>query len=338
MIYAASPPIIKIIIFNKLVDYIVKSIRCCVVMVLSLWLISCGDNDDTSLFSQVSFSVSDAPVDNVSAVVVAFEKLEFIQANGTRTIVTVDDDKAGNSYQQIDLLDYPGSNSALILTDQILPSGDYKALIIHIAMDKNLSYIIDSNGLSDLKQPSNKLKLGSFTITDSAVQSFTIEFDLRQSLVMRGNSGNNNGYILKPHGVTIIDNDTAASLKGTVDSRLFSAGNCVNDTGNYVYLYAGHGLDNAKLVDNFDSSDDKFNGFLPDVGSFVPYASTSVDLSTGDYAFGYLPSGSYTVAFSCSAVDDDPVQFDDLLVPDPSLQLAEVTLPETQELIHDFNE
>jgi len=317
----------------------VRFINCCVMAAVSFWMVGCSDNeDDGTAFSSVSFSVSDAPVDSADAVVIAFDQLEFIHANGTRLMVAVDDDNTGHAYQQIDLLDYPGSNAALILTEELLPVGDYKELIIHIEADNDLSYVTDNSGKHNLKQPSNKLKLGSFTINDVSVQGFTIEFDLRQSLVMRGNSGNNNGYILKPHGVTIIDNDTAASLKGTVESTLFSAGNCDNDIGNYVYLYAGHDLDSIKFVDNFDVGDDEFNGALPVSGSLLPYASTSVELSTGDYAFGYLPSGDYTVAFSCSAIGDDPVQFDDLTIADPTWQFAEVELLDSQEVIYDFEE
>lgn len=323
---------------SLLTGVILKLIKYCAVVVSSLLLTACGgDNDDTA-YSSVSFSVSDAPVDSADNVVIAFDQLEFIQADGTRIIVAVDEDSAGHNYQQIDLLDYPGSNSALILTDQVLPVGDYKELIIHIEANKTLSYVNDSNGPNELKQPSNKLKLGGFTIKDETVQSFTIEFDLRQSLVMRGNTGNtgNNGYILKPHGVTIIDNDTAASLKGTVDSSLFGIAPCVRETGNYVYLYAGDAVDNTKLVDNVDVTDETFNVILP-AGSEIPYASTSVDLSTGDYAFGFLPSGNYTVAFSCSAIGDDPVQFDALTIPDPTSQLQKVTLLDSQEVIHNFN-
>jgi hypothetical protein len=43
------------------------------------------------------------------------------------------------------------------------------------------------------------------------------------------------------------------------------------------------------------------------------------------------------VAFSCSAVGDDPVQFDALTIPDPTSQLQKVTLLDSQEVIHNFN-
>lgn len=301
---------------------------------LPLFLAACSDSDsDLNSFSSVDFLVSDAPVEGLSEVVIAFDQLEFIHADGERTFHDI------VGYEQINLLDYPGTEAALIMSDIALRTGTYKNLIIHIRPEQGLNYVmkIATPGVEEnLKQPSNKLKLGGFTVADEAVQAFTIEFDLRQSLVMRGNNSNNNGYILKPHGVTIINNDIAASLKGIVDSSLFNVGFCVTDTGNYVYLYEGHSSDSTPLIDNFDADDEAFNGTLPAPSARTPYASTSVDFVTGNYAFGYLPPGNYTVAFSCSAVGDDPVQFDSLVIPDPIAQFKDVILTGTQELIHNF--
>jgi hypothetical protein len=309
-----------------------------VIAALPLFLAACSDSD-SPLLSTVSFSVSDAPVDSAEEVVIAFDKLEFIQENGANILVDVDNDQTGNDYQQIDLLDFPGSDSALILTNRILPTGNYKNLIIHIQPEQSLNFVVDNNGKSNLKQPSNKLKLGGFTIKNEAVQSFTIEFDLRQALVLRGNSNNNNGYNLKPHGVSIIDNSDAVSLSGTVDLNLLNVGTCINDTGNFVYLYENHALDVTKLADNFDPSDTDFDDSgLSASGFIAPYASTGINLTNGQYQFGFLPAGDYTVAFSCSAVADDPVQFNGLTIPDPIAQKAEIKLSATQESIHDFNE
>ena len=310
----------------------VKLIKVMLVVVFGYLLTACGDsNSDSKTYSRVDFSVSDAPVDGFSEVRIDIEQVEFIHDNGDRTFHEVD--------RSVNLLEYPGTSSALILSDIELQTGDYKNLIIHVKPGSGLNYVmkIATPGVEEnLKQPSNKLKLGSFTVTDEGVQAFTIEFDLRQALVLRGNSGSNNGYILKPHGVTIIGNPTAASLQGTVDSFLFDAGSCLEASGNYVYLYAGSGLDVTKLVDNFDVNDVDFDNDLPEPGSIAPYASAPVDFISGFYAFGYLPAGDYTVAFSCGAVGDDPVQFDDLTIPDPSGQFEHITLLDSQVLVHDF--
>ena len=319
---------------------------------LPLFLAACSDSDSNS-YSSVDFSVSDAPVEGLSAVVIAIEKFEFIRHNGERIFHYIDENQTIDGYQQINLLDYPGSKSTLVMSDIPLPSGEYKNLIIHIKPDQGLNYVMKKakpgvDGVEeDLKQPSNKLKLGSFTVADKAVQAFTIEFDLRQALVLRGNQNNNSGYNLKPHGVTIIDSDDAASLSGSVDESLLDAGSCDADTGNFVYLYRGTELAVDSLADNFDPLDSYFDDTdLPAAGFIAPYASTGVD-EFNFFEFGFLPAGDYTLAFSCSAIDDDPIQFDGLTIPDPVSsnlvtpdpleKVAEITLSTGEAGSHTFN-
>jgi len=289
---------------------------------LPLFLAACSDSDSNS-YSNVDFSVSDAPVEGLSAVTIAFDRLEFIHSDGERIFYDID------GYEQVNLLDYPDTQSALIISDIPLRVGEYKNLIIHIKPDQDLNYVIKTNALGvqeDLKQPSNKLKLGSFTVADEAVQAFTIEFDLRQALVLRGNQNNNNGYNLKPHGVTIVDNGNAASIRGSVAASLLDAGDCDAATGNIVYLYQGIGLDVDALIDNVDLLDVDFeDNNSPEAGSIAPYASTGIN-GANEFAFGFLPAGGYTLAFSCSAVGDDPIQFDDFMIPNPVGQVVDITL------------
>lgn len=304
---------------------------------LPLLLAACSDSDSDP-YSRVDFSVSDAPVEGLSAVMIAFDQLEFIHADGERTFHDID------GYEQINLLEYPDTQSALIISDIALRTGEYKNLIIHIRPEQALNYVIKiaTPGVEeDLKQPSNKLKLGSFTVTDEAVQAFTIEFDLRQALVLRGNNSNNNGYNLKPHGVTIIANEDAASLNGSVAASLLDTGSCDAAAGNIVYLYQGKELAISALADNFDLLDSEFDdGGLSAAGFIAPYASTGVD-EFNHFAFGFLPAGDYTLAFSCSAVDDDPVQFDGLTIPDPVVpnpmeKVAEINLSAGEERTYDI--
>ncbi|GAL02665.1 putative lipoprotein [Photobacterium aphoticum] len=230
------------------------------IIALASLLAACGSDsgsDTTEQRAKVSFSVSDAPVDTASEVVVAFDKIELQHDNGQRYIIDVDEDSQGNDYQQIDLLKYPGTEAAMIITDEELPVGHYKEMIIH-TVPGSMNYVED-NGQHALKIPSNKLRLGGFTVESEAVQSFTIEFDLRKALVLRGNENSNNGYNLKPHGVTIIDNSEASSLFGQVDPALFTAGEQCEAEGNVVYLYAGHGHQDATLLDNLDVNDPDFD-------------------------------------------------------------------------------
>lgn len=310
------------------------------ILLAPLVIVGCGSDSDTTQpqTALVSFSISDAPVDDADAVVVAFDAIELKHESGQSYFINVVDTETSDDYQQINLLDYQGTDAKLIVSDERIQVGSYKEMILHTKSGNSYNWVI-ANGTHDLKIPSNKLKLGGFEVSEETVQAFTIEFDLRKALVQRGNNSNNNGYNLKPHGVSIVDNSSAASLKGTVDVNLFSAGEaCTADTGNFVYLYAGHNHTSDVLIDNIDENDPDYrkDTELPE-GYVAPYASASVT-ELGNYAFGYIPAGAYTVAFSCSATDDDPIQYDQLIIPNPEEQVAEIELSPTQEKIYDFVE
>lgn len=193
----------------------------------ALLLTACGGgggDDSSTQTATVSFAVSDAPVDYASSVTIGFTQIELVQQNGESIFLDVNPDDPSVDYEQIDLLDYQGANSALIITNQEIPVGTYRNLILHISSESNVNFVDDADGTQDLKQPSNRLRLGSFTVSNEATQAFTIEFDLRSSLVMRGNSGTQNGYILKPHGVSILSNSDVVSLSGSVDQTLLDEG------------------------------------------------------------------------------------------------------------------
>ncbi len=256
-------------------------------------LTGCGGSDgDTTKYSNVSFAVSDAPVDSAESVTIAFSQIELKKDDGTRVLLDVTPSDPNKDYEQIDLLDYQGMESAVILTSQPVPVGVYKELTLLIYPEDGLNFVTQAGINEPLKQPSNKLKLGSFEVTeqvDETTQAFTIEFDLRKSLVERGVNAQN-GYILKPHGVTIVDNATSGSLSGNVtDSLYMMSGGCSVDSGyanSYVYLYKGF-HDSSSLVDLVDPLDPDYidTGLAED--AIVPFASAPVD-SANMYQFGYL--------------------------------------------------
>ncbi len=281
----------------------------------ALLLAGCGGDDSSSTqTSNVSFAVSDAPVDDASSVTIAFTEVELIDSEGNSTTYPVNSD---GDYQQIDLLDYQGTDSELIVTQTPIPVGIYKNLILHVSSESGVNFVDDADGTQALKQPSNKLKLGSFEVTSDATQEFTIEFDLRQSLVMRGNSGSQNGYILKPHGVSIISNSDAANLNVTVNSNLYTSEECSDPTNDaFVYLYQGSG---DTLIDMVDTTDEDYvKGEEIPSGALAPYATAAADEQDGIYKFGYLPTGEYTIAFICDSNGDDPINYDQLEIPQPS--------------------
>ncbi|EIU7059510.1 DUF4382 domain-containing protein [Vibrio vulnificus] len=294
-------------------------------IVSAFTLLGCGGGDGEQTAS-VSFYVSDAPVDKASSVSISFSMVELVDDEGNSFFLDVIP-STGLDYQTVDLMEYQGENSQLIVSTQPVPVGSYKELILHVTNENGVNYVIDENGQQPLKQPSNKLKLGSFDVTSEAVQLYTIEFDLRQSLVMRGNLGSNNGYILKPHGVSIVSNASAVSISGNVDDNLLTGDeSCTADSQAFVYLYEGEGHDSANLIDLVDEDDPEFDGQNPVPENAVkPIASAGLD-ENNNYAFGFLNAGTYTVAFSCNAGDDNPIQYDGTAIPLPTGQVGTTTL------------
>ncbi|ELV8756835.1 DUF4382 domain-containing protein [Vibrio vulnificus] len=294
-------------------------------IVSAFTLLGCGGGDGEQTAS-VSFYVSDAPVDKASSVSISFSMVELVDDEGNSFFLDVIP-STGLDYQTVDLMEYQGENSQLIVSTQPVPVGSYKELILHVTNENGVNYVIDENGQQPLKQPSNKLKLGSFDVTSEAVQLYTIEFDLRQSLVMRGNLGSNNGYILKPHGVSIVSNASAVSISGNVDDNLLTGDeSCTADSQAFIYLYEGGGHDSANLIDLVDEDDPEFDSQNPVPENAVkPIASAGLD-ENNNYAFGFLNAGTYTVAFSCNAGDDNPIQYDGTAIPLPTGQVGTTML------------
>jgi hypothetical protein len=297
---------------------------------LSAGLIACGSDDSPSLnTAKVSFSIADAPVDSAQEVNVSYSSIT-LQRPDEADIELLIEDENGDPIS-INLLDYQDGDSLLVLSDAELPIGEYSELIINTyqcPQNQNGStefcnVVDESSATLPLKTPSNKLRLGSFTVTSEGTQAYTIDFNLRKSLV---STANGTSFNLKPHGVTIIDNTAVGSLSGTVDPNLLAAGECAADTGNVVYLYNAPIGETEVLGDEFDPEIDT------DVPAEVvaPYASKMVqqDSETNDYvySFSYLPAGDYLVAFSCSAVDDDPEIYNEISIADPQAQQATVSL------------
>ena len=155
---------------------------------------------------------------------------------------------------------------------------------------------------------------GGFTIPDGGNANFTIDFDLRHSIVKAAGE-----YKLKPV-LRLIDNAGAATISGAIDSTLI-ASECVNSNvfSGAAYIFTGHDI----------TPDDI------DVNSPNPIATASVklniDATAYEYTAAFLSSGNYTVTFTC---DSDDADVDDAVDFQPSVN---VTLTEGATEVVDFD-
>jgi hypothetical protein len=195
------------------------------------------------------------------------------------------------------------------------------------------------DSLKQLNQVQGGLSLPGFTLS-SGEQDYTVEFGLAQSLQFQSGTDD---YLLATDGVRVEDNSTAASLSGRVDSSLFDTVSPCDaktdpEAGNRIYLYEGTALTDVQLADVFTTAS---SSTIP-ANAEAPFAVAILFLeeTTGSwqYVFGFLPVGAYTLAFSCDAADDDPVNFDDITVPLPDTQRYELDLVEGATDICDLDE
>mgnify|MGYP000187927270 FL=1 len=314
----------------------------------SLFLAACSSSGDSASSSDISLRFSDAPVDDVSSVVITVDQIIFNRAGDSADIIveSFTSDELGIEDEDtftIDLLDVQGNDNRLVLDSVMLPVGEYQNMrLVILDEDINESYVDDNDGRKNIKVPSDQLKLGAFTVGDRSAQTFVVEFGLRQAMTY--NPGPDR-YILKPRGVRVVRLENASTVAGTVDLAAIHILEGCSDkvdasVGNVAYLYAEHNLDVSLLGDVFIREDDDQED--PEVDEDVaaniiaPTVATAIDGGTGDFLFSYLNTGDYTLAISCKAENDDPVIYDGIDIPLPDAQLVELTLAAEVDLQCDF--
>jgi hypothetical protein len=296
----------------------------------------------------VSFGISDAPVGDLSKVVITIDEIELRRKDSddcdgdleSDDCVYIDHFTDGDLADQetvtVDLLEWQGTDNKVIVEGIELPAGEYSHLRLSIIdEDINFSYVEEETAGEQklLKVPSNTLKLGGFTVESGGVQVFVIEFDLRRAMTY--NPGPDR-YILKPTGVRVVDAEAAASISGVVDASLFDSSSPCDtkedpSAGNLVYVYEGHNLDADNLADNFD---DSATPPAPDT-AIAPYSSQAAS-EDGSYNIGYIPPGNYTLAFSCEAKEDDADLYDGIEIPSPNTEIVELVLDVGESRTCDF--
>ena len=266
-------------------------------IVLLAYLAACGGEGSESpaaqpQFGSISVRVTDSPVTSAKRVVVQFTGLEIKPVGDAQPEVF------DFPPRQIDLLALDGGGSEVLLADEMLPVGEYESIRLKVNAGRtgSDSFIeLDDGSVHPLFIPSGNqtgLKLiRGFTIGAGSTHNFTIDFDLRKSVIHPPGLGD--PYLLKPV-LRMVNNLEVGTIEGTVATALVVDG-CVPA----IYLYTG-----ADIVPD-------------DLGSATPpLASTAVNLdnTTGVYRFklAFVPAGPKTIAFTCAA-DDDAADVDDAI-------------------------
>lgn len=257
-------------------------------LVMTLFgLAACNSSDSGTM----TLGVTDAPVDNANRVVVEFSGVALKPNGGNEIVFGFDEPR------QIDLLALQGGETELLLDEVTLDAGNYNwiRLTVNAGMNASDSFIeLEDGSVYALFIPSGNetgLKLvQGFTVPANGSADFTIDFDLRKSVVDPQSAGT--PYILKP-ALRLVDNTEVGTIAGTVPSATATASGCTPA----VYVYEGSDV----TPDDIGSSNE-------------PVASGTVEMSdeTGEFEYrvAFLVAGDYTAALTCDA-DADAADADD---------------------------
>jgi hypothetical protein len=296
----------------------------------ALSLTACGGGSDSGASTgALSINITDAPVDGAQEVVIQFHGLELHGPGGTTTLYFCRDAASGQTVispstcaqpasppPQLDLLALNSGTSAALLNAYMLPAGHYSWIRLLVDADPNVagdSYIVLENASNqyELTIPSGDesgLKLNrGFTVPAGGHASFTIDFDLRKSVHLP--SAQDALYVLRPT-LRIVDNVVVGAIAGTVT---FDSATCANPA---VYIYAG-----ANVTPN------DISGTPAD-----PVTTALVNTTTGQYRAAFLEAGTYTVAWTCAAAQDDPAIDDNITFMNP----LDVTVSAGATSLHNF--
>ena len=302
----------------------------------ALFIQGCGSdssNVEVAAAPTFSLSVSDAPVENAMTVVACFSEIQLKSSNSDNEKTFLIGDTAGAASANdmcrdsmgavvantrgIDLLSVTGKQSADLLNDIEINPGNYNQIRLVMSPLSYATIDMDNDGVADdndqdgeadkvpVRVPSNELKLDGFTATLGGVSNLTVEFDLRKGMT---NPVGQEGYILKPRGVRIIDNSTSGHIDGTVSEALLMNNGCdfapvdITQSVASTYLYSGFSLDAEQLADN---------GGAEAIESLTSAAVLFDGAANYNFEIGFVSSGDYTLALTCDK-DADPEGDDDL--------------------------
>lgn len=276
-----------------------------------------GDGGGGPQTGTLRLGITDAPVDLASEVVVEFTGVELKPRDGAAFSIDF-------APKRLDLLALQGTNRALLLDGETVPAGAYEWIRLKVKADPNVggdSYLRLTQGGEEceMRIPSGDetgLKLvRGFTVGVGSVTDFTVDFDLRRSVVAPPGqrtvlaSCGSQAYLLKP-ALRVVDSLQVGAIAGAVDPGLIQA-QCASSTaapypGN-VYLFGPITNGNAGTPDDYDGVESDPNGA-------DAVASAKVDPDTFRYEIGFVPVGEYRLAYTC---DLDDAGLDADAVPTP---------------------
>jgi hypothetical protein len=243
----------------------------------SLFTSSC---DDGELALTADLAVEPPADISIQQVQTTLRGLEFSKSDGSTATLEFTDGESR------DLLDFTSGQVLRLFTDEELPDGTYNGIRLLFDEDQaDDAFVLDGSGaqrtLSIAQADYTQISL-AVDEDESIDEELTLTLDLRQSLSF---DDEEDQYNLTPV-LRSVRTEDAGQISGTVSASCTTAG--------AVYAFQGE-------VEPDDIG-----------SSTAPYLTTALSAVVTTYVVRSLPEGTYTLAVTCDADDDDPTTDDDI--------------------------
>ena len=251
-------------------------------------LAACGEGG-------VIISLTDAPVDDLTAVSLQVTAVELQRTDGSTERIDITD-------RDIDLLALTAGNSTQLASRDEVTAGSFSGVRLFLNANPGVidSFVTErSGGQVSLLDEGDLFADGAFEVDDEDTTRVTIDVDLRRGLRAPAAAGGD--YVLVP-ALRLVRDDAVGTVRGTVAASLVTADGCdvegePTGVGNVGYVFTG------------TVTPDDIDNLVPD-----PLSSARVvlDADSGDfdYVAAFLPAGDYTLAFTCQGELDEPTSSD----------------------------
>lgn len=254
----------------------------------------------TACESHFAVDLTVSTPDAVKTAQIAVTTIELLDSDGGVTSIDVDDSG------EFDLTDYLDDNARRLLDADGELSSTYIGL--RLRFNDSNAYVLDKDGVA---APIALLSSGEFADIDLELgegqsRLYKVQLDLPFSLIDQVDALQT--WQMIPV-IRVVDADEAASISGTLPTDEIGDSDCregrATGAGVAVYLFPGSDVTPA----DYYSGSLAANQVLP-----VGYAKAAYDGDTArwTYRFGAVSPGDYTVAWTCVADTDNPVQAEDL--------------------------
>jgi hypothetical protein len=276
-----------------------KLISALPVILLAGTLASCGGTTDPAAIEPagtLTLVITDGPMEQAQEVIFHVTHVDMGHADGSVTRLEL-----MSGPHDIDLMQLQNGMTHDLLDSASVPAGHFEWMELGIDLQQS-HFGGQSGGQHGMTMGAgNPLRANAqFQIMDGEHLEFVMDFDLRLGIQQHEMGGMMGMEYQLQEGMHLMNIADVGGLSGAIDISLVDVNNPACDPaegGNLAYLFDAA----VAQPDDLAATDtDGFDG---------PVATDIVELHVGvgeyRYHFGFVPAGSYRVAFSCSGEWDE---------------------------------